>query len=199
MKMSLFPLVSVCLCVSFAPLAIAAPKLIAGTYEVDKAHSKVGFEVSHLVISSVEGRFLDFNATLKLADKIEQSSLIAKVVTVSIDTGNKDRDDHLRSPDFFDAKTFPELSFVSKEFRANGDGLDVLGTLTIKGVSRAGTFSGKVTGQGKDMKGRSVVAYKGRTTINRQDFGLKWSKVLEAGPVVGDSVDIMLSIEATKN
>lgn len=196
MKFQLFvlPLVSYV----FATAAFAAQKLPAGAYEVDKAHSKVGFEVSHLVISTVDGRFTDFSGSLKLADKIEQSSLTAKVSTTTVDTGNAKRDDHLRSPDFFDVKKFPEMTFVSKEFKQTGDDLAIGGTLTIKGTSKPVTFAGKIVGQTKDMSGAVVAVYKGKTTINRQEFGLKWNKALEAGPVVGDNVDILLTVEATK-
>lgn len=183
---------------AFASVAFAAAKLPAGTYEVDKAHSKVGFEVSHLVISTVEGKFTDFSGSLKIADKIEQSSLTAKVATTTVDTANGKRDDHLRSPDFFDVKKFPEMTFVSKEFKQTGDDLAIGGTLTIKGTSKPVTFAGKIMGQTKDMSGATVAVYKGKTTINRQEFGLKWSKALEAGPVVGDSVEILLTVEATK-
>lgn len=176
----------------------AAQPHTAGTYQVDPAHSKVGFEVTHLVVSSVEGRFNDYQGELKLGEKIEDSKVNMSIKTASIDTGIKKRDDHLRSADFFDAKKYPTITFKSKKVKADGDDLKITGDMTMKGITKEVTFDAKYLGSVKDGYGNYKAAFQASTKINRKDFGLTWSSMVEAGPAVGDDVTLSLKIQAAK-
>ncbi len=186
----------------FAPLffvaaagAQTAPP--TGPFEIDKAHSKVGFEISHLVVSTVEGRFDDYKGTIELKPKFEDSKVDVTVMVDSIDTANKDRNDHLKSPDFFDAKKFPEITFKSTAIKGTATGFDVTGDLKMHGVTKKVTLTGKFLGATKGMMGEQRVVFNAKGKINRKDFGLNWGKVVEAGPVVGDDVELSFKIEAT--
>ncbi len=178
----------------------AAPKFDAGKYAVDPAHSKVGFEISHLVISSVEGRFDNFSGTIEMGTKIEEIQINAKADVASINTGNADRDKHLTGPDFFDAgnEKFKELTFVSKKVSGAADKLKIVGDLTIHGVTKTIALVGKYNGVANDPFGNTKVGFSAKGKISRKDFGLTWSKVVEAGPVVGDEVTLDFKIEAGK-
>jgi polyisoprenoid-binding protein YceI len=178
--------------------AFAAPKIDPGTYSVDPAHSKVGFEVSHLVISTVEGRFNAVTGSITMGKKLEDLKIDASIDASSVSTGNNDRDKHLKSPDFFDVTKFPKITFVSKSVSGSADHLSVKGDLTIHGVTKAVTLEGKYTGVVNDPFGNTKVAFAGRGTVSRKEFGLLWNKAVEAGPVVGDEVTLDLRIEAGK-
>ncbi|MBX3042015.1 MAG: YceI family protein [Bdellovibrionaceae bacterium] len=179
-------------------LPAMAQTIQAGSYKVDPAHSKVGFEIPHLVISSVEGNFRTFEGTLDLKEKFESSTVSVSVDVGSIDTGVKDRDDHLKSPDFFDAAKFPKMTFKSASVKGTPANFQLVGDLTIHGVKKKVTFDGKYLGAVKDAFGQQKVAFTATTKISRKDFGLKWNNVVEAGPVVGDEVTIKLSIQGAK-
>lgn len=179
-------------------VAMAQNKIPDGTYKVDPAHSKVGFEVSHLVVATVEGKFSDFEGTFKIDPKLEKSSVDVSIKAASINTDNKDRDDHLRSADFFDASKHDKLTFKSKKITGTPDNLKVAGDLTIRGVTKPVTLDAKYTGSVKDPWGNERVAFRASTKINRKDYGLSWSKAVEAGPVVGDEITLDLRVEAIK-
>lgn len=179
-------------------LAFAQAKIVEGSYKIDPAHSKVGFEVPHLVVSSVEGKFTDFEGMIVVDPKLEKSKVDFSAKTASIDTSNKDRDDHLKSPDFFDAKKFDKITFKSKKVSGTPDDLKVDGDLTMHGVTKPVTLQGKYTGAVKDPWGNERIAFKASTKVKRQDFGLAWSKMVEAGPVVGDEITIDLKVEGIK-
>jgi polyisoprenoid-binding protein YceI len=179
-------------------LAFAQTKIVEGTFKIDTAHSKVGFEVPHLVVSSVEGKFTDFEGTIVVDPKLEKSKVDLTVKTASVDTSNKDRDDHLRGPDFFDVKKFEKMTFKSKKVSGTPEALKVEGDLTLHGVTKPVIIDGKYTGTVKDPWGNERIAFKGSTKLKRQDFGLVWSKAVEAGPVVGDEITIDLKVEAIK-
>ncbi len=181
-----------------AKAAAPAAKYEAAAYAIDPMHSKVGFEIPHLVISSVEGRFNKFDGEVVLDNSFEKSTFKANVDIASIDTGEKKRDEHLVSPDFFDAAKFPTMNFVSSSVKGNLDSFKLTGDLTIHGVTKKVTFDSKFLGQVKDGYGNQKVAFQGKTKINRQDFGLKWSQAVEAGPIVGNDVEIVLNIQAGK-
>lgn len=176
--------------------AAPAPAYKAGTYQVDAAHSKVGFEIPHLVISTVEGRFNDVAGTIELAQKFEASKATVTAQTKSIDTGVAKRDDHLRSGDFFDAAKFPEMKFVSTGFKGSPEAFRITGNLTIKGVTKPVTFDAKYLGLVADGYGNEKAAFSAKAKISRKDFGLTWNNVVEAGPVVGDEVSIELKLQA---
>ena len=169
-----------------------------GSYKLDGAHSKVGFSIAHLVISTVEGRFNSYEGTIVIDKNIAKSSVEAKINVASIDTGIKDRDDHLKSPDFFDAAKNPSITFKSKKVSLKDKELTVNGDLSIKGITKAVTLKGKYLGAVKDGYGQEKVAFDLSTKINRKDFGLTWSNVVEVGPVVGDEVEISLKVQGTK-
>lgn len=178
--------------------AMAQGKYKAGTYQVDPMHSKVGFEIPHLVISSVDGTFKTFDGTIDLAEKFEKSKVKASVDLSSIDTGVSKRDDHLKSPDFFDVKKYPKMKFESTEITGTPEAFKLTGNLTIKGVTKKVTFDSKYLGSVNDGMGNDKVAFQGTASIKRADFGLTWNKAVEAGPVVGESLTITLKVEAAQ-
>lgn len=180
-----------------APKAAAASSQ-AGKYNIDPAHSKVGFEIPHLVISSVEGRFTKFEGEIDFADKFTDSKVTAKIDTSSIDTSNGDRDKHLKSADFFDVAKHPNIVFKSKKISGTPEKFTVVGDLTIKDKTKEVTLDGKFLGLVKDAYGNDKAAFTATTKVNRQDFGLKWSKMVEVGPVVGDEVTITLKVQGAK-
>ncbi len=176
----------------------STPKIEGGKYSLDAAHSTVGFDVSHLVIASVEGRFNGVTGEIEMGKKLEDTKITAKVDIKSVSTGNGDRDKHLMSPEFFDAEKFPEMTFVSKSISGKADALKIKGDLTMHGVTKAVVLDGKYAGVANDPFGNTKIAFQAKGKINRKDFGLTWSKMVEAGPVVGDEVMIELKVEAGK-
>jgi polyisoprenoid-binding protein YceI len=176
----------------------ATPKIEAGTYAIDPAHTKVGFEISHLVISTVEGRFDTFTGNVVMGKKLDDTKIDASIDVASVSTGNADRDKHLKSPDFFDAAKYPTITFVAKSVSGAADHLAVKGDITIHGVTKPITLDAKYTGVVNDPFGNTRVAFAGKGKLSRKDFGLTWSKAVEAGPVVGDEVTLDLRIEASK-
>lgn len=189
---------SVLMSLSVATAASAVGKMEAGKYNIDPMHSKVGFEVSHLVISSVEGKFTNFSGVLTLDKKFDKSTLEAEVDISSIDTSVKDRDTHLKSPDFFDATAFPKMTFKSTAISGKPEAFKLTGDLTLKGKTQKVVFTGTYKGTAVDAYGNIKAAFTATTQINRKDFGLTWGKNVEIGPVVGDMVTIDLKIQAAK-
>jgi len=183
---------------AFSFSTFAADAVPAGSYAIDTAHSKIGFEIPHLVISTVEGRFNKFDGTILVDPKLEKSKVNLSIDVSSVDTGNGDRDTHLKSPDFFDAAKSPKINFVSKKISGTTDDLKVTGDLTIKGVTKEVTLDGKYLGTVTDPYGNNKIVFTASTKINRKDFNLTWSKVVEAGPVVGDQAELKFRIEANK-
>lgn len=177
-------------------LIAAADPVPVPSYVIDKDHSKISFEVAHLVISTVTGEFKKFKGTFKFNPKdFSKTELDATAETASVDTSVKKRDDHLKSADFFDAKKYPTMTFKSKSAKKTGDNtFDLLGDITIRGVTKPTTF--KVTYKGEiKAKDKITLAFKGTTEINRKDFGVNFQNIVEAGPVVGDTVTINISCE----
>ncbi|WP_413558203.1 YceI family protein [Bdellovibrio sp. HCB209] len=175
-----------------------AKSIPAGTYSVDPAHSKIGFEVPHLVIATVEGHFKKFDGSITIDPKLEKSKANLNVDVGSIDTDNADRDGHLKSPDFFDAAKYGKLSFVVKKVIGTADDLKLVGDLTLKGKTKEVTLAVKYLGEVKDAYGNDKIAFTATGKINRQDYGLSWSKAVEAGPVVGDEITLNIRIQAAK-
>ena len=181
-------------------LLLIAQLAVAATYKVDAAHSKVEFTVKHLVFFDVSGVFTDYDAAIE-ADPVNKTIQSAKAVIKvdSVDTNEKKRDDHLRSPDFFDAANHPEMSFVSKRVEGADDDITVYGDLTIRGITKEVALKGSFRGAIKDPWGNNRAGFAASTVINRHDYGLKWNKTLETGGlVVGDEVTISLVIEAVE-
>ena len=169
----------------------------AEKFEIDPVHSTVGFKVKHL-FSYVTGRFNDVQGTITAdAAKPEDSAVEVKIATKSINTANEKRDTHLRSPDFFDAEKFPEMTFKSKKVvRTGEDTADVTGDFTLHGVTKEVVLKVKFLGKGKGMTGGLQTGWEAKTTIKRSDYGLTWSKIIEGTAVVGDEIEIELQIEA---
>ncbi|WP_413582296.1 YceI family protein [Bdellovibrio sp. HCB288] len=178
--------------------AAFAKSIPAGTYTLDSAHSQVGFEVPHLVISSVDGRFTKFDGSITIDSKLEKSKANLNVDVNSIDTANADRDKHLKSPDFFDAAKNPTMKFVTKKVIGSADDLRLVGDLTIKGKTKEITLAVKYLGDVKDAYGNQKIAFTATGKINRQEFGLTWSQAVEAGPVVGDEITLNIKIQGNK-
>jgi len=175
---------------------------LASDWEIDPGHSRVGFGVRHMMVSTVHGTFDKYTGSLALDDAdIAKSKAHIEIDAASVDTGNAKRDEHLRSPDFFDAAHFPKITFDATRVEKRGsDGLSVTGNLTIKNVTKPVvlTVSG-LTGEVKDPWGGVRRGASAQAKINRKDFGLTWNKSLETGGVVlGEDVTIELEVELTK-
>jgi len=169
----------------------------AQAWEIDKAHSKVGFTVKHMVVAKVTGKFLDYSGTVSFNEKDVTKTKISGVVQVaSVTTDNKKRDNHLKSPDFFDAATYPEIKFESKKVVKKGDDILMIGDLTIRDVTKEVELTLEISGPIKDPWGATRVGIEGRGTINRQDFGVKWNKVMDNGGVIAsDNVELNVIAE----
>ena len=171
------------------------------TYQIDNSHSNVEFSIRHLVIAKVRGRFTSVRGTLELDnDDVTRSKVNAEIDAASINTAEEKRDAHLRSADFFDVETYPQLTFTSTEIeRASGDAYRLRGELTIHGVTRTVVLEVEDLGRATDPWGNPRVAFTARGSIDRKEFGLGWNQVLEAGGfLVGDRVDISLDVQAVR-
>jgi polyisoprenoid-binding protein YceI len=171
-----------------------------GTWQVDPTHSSIEFEIKHMMIATVRGRFTEFEGTLVAAEDIADSRAYGMVKAASIDTNSPDRDAHLRSPDFFDVEHYPEIRYESTRIEPLGGPLfRVTGDLTIKDVTREVQLEATVEGVQRDPWGNDRVGMSVRGTINRKDFGLSWQKALETGGfLVGDEVRILIDISAVR-
>lgn len=181
-------------------LLLVAPAFAVDTYKIDAVHSEVGFKVRHLV-SRTSGRFTKFEGTIQLDEKnIGNSSVDVNIDVASINTDNASRDGHLKSPDFFDAAKFPTITFKSTSVKEVSKGqLQVTGDFTMHGITKRITLPitslGGIATPFKDFR----AGFEGSLKLNRQEFGVKWNKTLDAGgAVLGDDVDISLAIEAVK-
>ena len=173
----------------------------AGNWTVDKAHTSVKFTVSHLVISDVEGRFKAFDGTMESSKADFSDAKINFTVDVaSVNTDNENRDNHLKSPDFFDAAKFPQMRFVSTSFVPLGDNkYTLVGNLTIRDVTKPVSFDVKFGGTAVAMGGTHA-GFKATTKINRFDYNLKWNNTTDAGGmVVGSDVEITLNVDFKKS
>jgi polyisoprenoid-binding protein YceI len=174
------------------------PGYKAGTWTIDPSHSEVGFSVRHLLISKVRGKFTNFEATFVTGENPLDTSVTATAEVVSIDTNDENRDGHLRTNDFFDAPTYPQITFVSTGVRLDGGDYKVDGELTIKGVTKLVTFDFEFGGFVSDPYGNYKAGFSASTEIDRTDFGITWNAALETGGVmVGDKVTITIEVEAT--
>jgi polyisoprenoid-binding protein YceI len=166
--------------------------------DIDRSHSEVVFQVRHL-LSKVRGRFADFSGTIEFdAERPENARVDVAIQAASIDTAEPDRDKHLRSADFFDVETFPELTFRSTSVSPRGDGTyDVRGDLTIHGVTKQVTLAASFLGTAQDPWGNVKFVFEAELTLNRKDFGLSWNAALETGGfLVGDEVKVTISVQA---
>jgi polyisoprenoid-binding protein YceI len=172
----------------------------AGTYTLDPNHKRVGFVVRHLMVSKVRGNFEDATATVTIAEDPLQTSVTASITTASINTGQTDRDNHLRSGDFFDAEKFPTMEFRSTGIKSHdGDEFVLDGELTIKDVTKPVELKVEFEGVGRSPYGQDVFGFSATTEIDREDWGLTWNVALEQGGVmVAKKVKIEIEGEAIR-
>ncbi|HUR81385.1 MAG TPA: YceI family protein [Thermoanaerobaculia bacterium] len=178
----------------------AAAPAVRENWVVDKPHSNVEFRIRHLM-SNVTGRFKDFNlaATLDRADPA-RSSVEFNIQAASIDTGEPPRDEHLRSPDFFEAAKYPTISFKSSVVTPKGPTqFDVTGDLTMHGVTKRVTLPIEFNGFGKDARGAERAGFAVTATLDRKDYGITWNRVLdEGGVLLGDEVKVTIDLELVR-
>lgn len=181
------------------PLHSADP--LTGSYQLDVAHSRIGFAARHAMVTTVRGSFGEFAGTAAL-DYTDPTRSHAEVTiaVASLGTGSEQRDGHLRSPDFFDVETYPEMSFHSTAARQLGDDtFRLVGDLTIKDVTRPISIDFSYAGSAIDPYGNQRVGFEGTATVNRTDWGLTWNAALETGGVlVSDKVTLTFDVSAIK-
>jgi polyisoprenoid-binding protein YceI len=172
------------------------PGYVAGTWDIDPVHSDISFTVRHMMVSKVRGHFAKFSGEIVTGENLAESSVSATIAADSIQTGQDQRDAHIRSADFFDAENHPEWTYRSTGVRVDGDEIVVDGELTIKGVTRQVPLALEVNGFGPDAYGGVRAGFSARTTIDRNDFGVDIKMPMDGGGVVvGDKVQIALEIE----
>ncbi|MCT4787029.1 YceI family protein [Exiguobacterium aestuarii] len=161
---------------------------MAKTYQVDPAHSSITFTVKHMMISKVKGEFKEFDIEANGdPNDLANASVKVTIQAASVDTNNSDRDNHLRSGDFFNAEEYPHIVFQSTSFHSKGGGeFELTGDLTIRGTTREETFEVEYEGSAKDPWGNMKHAFSGEGSLNREDYGLTWNQALEAGGVLVD-------------
>ncbi len=178
------------------------PTTTTGTYTIDPTHSRIGFVARHAMVTKVRGSFNQFEGSGYFdAENPSHSRLQLTIKAASIDTRNADRDAHLRSNDFFDMETYPEITFTSTSVEpAGADTYRVTGDLTIKGVSKPVTVEFEYTGTATDPFGNQRIGFEGSTTVNRKDWGVNWNAALEAGGVlVGEKVTLEFEVSAIRS
>lgn len=174
---------------------------LTGDYTLDPAHSRIGFMARHAMVTKVRGAFNEFTGAARIVGDDPSTSSVSVTIKVdSIDTRNADRDAHLRTNDFLQAGDHPEITFVSTSVAQTAeDAFDVIGDLTIKGVTRSVTVPFTYEGTAQDPFGNTRIGLEGSTSINRKDFGVTWNAPLETGGVlVGDKVVLEFEISAIK-
>jgi polyisoprenoid-binding protein YceI len=180
----------------FSDMAVGADK-----YVIDPSHTSIGFSIRHMVINKVKGDFKDYTANFIYDEQnISRSSVSAVIQVASIDTGNEERDQHLRSPDFFDVKRFPAITFRSNKIEKTGDKeFLATGTLEMHGVVKEIGLRFTIVGKVKDPWGKTRMGVESEYTLNRLDYGLSWEKRMEdGGLVVGHAVKIEMNFEMIK-
>ena len=168
------------------------------TWQLDASHSSIGFSVKHLMIATVKGSFGKYEASFNGSEEdLSKATVGVKIDAASIDTGNDQRDGHLRSGDFFETEKFPEITFVGKRIVGNPFGdFKIIGDLTVRGVTKEITLDATFEGRAKDPWGNSRLGYTAKGKINRSEFGLNWNQALEAGGVLV-SEEVKISVEAS--
>jgi polyisoprenoid-binding protein YceI len=171
------------------------------TYKVDPAHTSVNFSVEHMVINTVHGRFRQFEGSITV-DPDNGNALKGASGTIqakSIDTDIEKRDNHLRSPDFFDAEKFPTITFQSTEIKRDGSDQVLVGKFTMHGVTKDVSLPYRLKGPIKGPMGNTIVGLEVNAKLNRKDYGLTWNKAIEAGGLmVGEDVTIQINAELVK-
>jgi polyisoprenoid-binding protein YceI len=174
---------------------------LTGDYDVDASHSRVGFAAKHAMVTTVRGAFKEFTAEAHLDEEnVANSSVRVEIKTASIDTGNDQRDEHIRNGDFLEVEKYPTITFVSTKVEQTGeDTYAVTGDLTIKETTKPVTVNFEKTGAADDPWGNFRVGFEGKTVINRKDWGVNWNVALEAGGIlVSDKVTLEFDIAAVR-
>jgi polyisoprenoid-binding protein YceI len=170
-------------------------------WAIDPAHSEVQFKIKHLVISTVSGFFKSFEGSAEAeGDDFNNANISFSLDVDSIDTNNEQRDGHLKTGDFFEAETYPKITFKSTSFTKKGDDTyDLVGDLTVKGITKQVTVTAEHGGVAADFYGNTKAGFEITGKINRKDFGLTWDGVTEAGSIVlGDEIKLFINIQLTK-
>jgi polyisoprenoid-binding protein YceI len=187
---------------TFAVAALLSPAILAAdTYKIDRSHSDVSFRIRHLV-SNVTGRFNEFQGEIKLdSSDLTRSSVSFTIQAKSVDTSEPKRDEHLRTPDFFDVAKYPEITFVSTGIvKGSGDVYQVKGRFTMHGVEKEITIPVEYLGAVKDPWGNEKAGFAASLTLNRKDYGIVWNKALDTGNLIlGDEVQVTINLEAVKS
>ena len=174
---------------------------LTGDYTLDPTHTRIGFVARHAMVTKVRGSFEEFAGTAHLDGSDPTKSTASVTMQVqSINTGNAQRDEHLRTNDFFDAPAFPEITFTSTGVVVDGDDYKLTGDLTIKGVTKPVTIDFEYTGSATDPFGNLRVGFEGKAVIKRTDWGVNWNAALETGGVlVSDKITLEFDVSAIKN
>ncbi|MFI6943188.1 YceI family protein [Streptomyces sp. NPDC050418] len=175
---------------------------LTGDYTLDPAHTSLGFTARHAMVTNVKGSFLDFEGTLHLdGSDPSQSTASIDVKMESIETGQGDRDGHLKSADFFDVEKFPGMTFRSTSAEAlGGEDYRITGDLTIKDVTKPLTIDLEFNGVAKDPFGNERVGFEGKAELHRSEWGLTWNSALDTGGVlVSDKIKLTFDISAIRN
>ena len=177
--------------------ALDIPGYVAGTWDIDPAHSEVGFVVRHLVVTKVRGRFADFSGSIVTAADPLESSIDISIDLNSITTNQEQRDGHLRSADFFEVETYPTMTYKASGARQDGDKFVLDGELTLKGVTKVVPLTFELNGIGQNpMTGGTVAGFSATASINRKDFNVTFEGVQNGIAIVSDKIDIHIEVEA---
>lgn len=182
-------------------MSTATTSSLTGSYTIDPSHSQIGFGARHAMVTKVRGQFKKFSGSGFFDTENQSNSKLQVVIqAASIDTGNTDRDAHLRSNDFFSMDEFPQITFTSTAFeKIDADSYHVIGDLTMKGVSKSVTLDLEFTGNAVDPYNNARIGFEGKTTVNRKDWGVNWNAALDAGGVlVGEKITLEFEISAIR-
>jgi polyisoprenoid-binding protein YceI len=173
------------------------PGYVAGKWSIDPVHSEVGFSARHMMVSKVRGRFTEFSGELVTGEDPAKSTVTAEINLASINTGNEQRDEHIKSADFFEVETFPTMTYHSTGVRAEDGDFVLEGELTLKGVTKSVPLKLEINGFGPDAYGGTRAGFTATGEINRKDFNVNFSAPMQnGGAVVSDKIGLHLEIEA---
>jgi polyisoprenoid-binding protein YceI len=180
--------------------AATIPGYLAGTWTIDPVHSDISFSVRHMMVSKVKGRFGAFTGTIITAENPADSSATAEIDLNSIDTNNSQRDDHIRSADFFEVDKHASMTFSSTSIEADGGDFLLKGDLSLKGITKPVVLKVELNGIGPDAYGGTRAGFSASTEISRKEFGVDIDMPMDGGGVViGDKISISMEIEAVLN